>query len=213
MATTTDVVLQLAIILFTLALFFAINKFPKQTLAKLRSKGRSTAQSHRHFVQGAHLLARARSTRNQATAHGLAKGAVGEADKALAIEPRDAGSHILKALALDLMGHKSSALKSLDVALSPAAAWSLSERDRGDALFRRAELQVAVNRRRRLESAVADLVESVRLVRDNGKAFGLLGQCYEMKGEREEARKAFEEALRVEPGLVSARDGLARLGS
>lgn len=139
---TTDIVLQLAIILFTLALFFAINKFPKQALAKLRSKGRSTAQSHRHFVQGAHLLARARSTRNQATAHGLAKDAVGEADKALAIEPRDAASHILKALSLDLMGHKSSALKSLDVALSPAAARMLSERERGDALFRRAELQV-----------------------------------------------------------------------
>lgn len=64
-----------------------------------------------------------------------------------------------------------------------------------------------------MESAVVDLVESVRLVGDNGKAFCLLGECYEMKGEKEEARKAFEEALKVEPGLVSARDGLTRLGS
>uniref|UniRef100_A0A5B7BKL5 Uncharacterized protein n=1 Tax=Davidia involucrata TaxID=16924 RepID=A0A5B7BKL5_DAVIN len=196
----TDVLLQVAILLLTLGILFAMHNFPKKALTKLRSKGRNTAQAHRHFVQGAQLLARARSTRNRTTSINLAKDAAGEAEKALSLQPKDAAAHILKALALDLMGHKSSALRSLDAALSPPAVKSLSDRERGDALFKRAELHVAVNRRRRVDLAVSDLVEAVRLSSDNAKAYCLLGQCYEMKGMKEEARKAFEEANRVEPG-------------
>lgn len=210
----TDVALQLAVLIFTLCIFYLLHHLPKQALSKLRSKARPSVQAHRHFIAGAQFLARARSVQyknNKSTAFNLAKSAATEADKALAIQPKDPAAHILKAMALDIMGHKGPALKSLDMALSPPVVKGLSERDRGDALFKRAELQVAINRRRRVDSAVSDLVEAVRLSCDNANAFCLLGQCYEMKGLRDEAKKAFVEALNIDPGLGEAREGLGRL--
>lgn len=91
---------------------------------------------------------------------------------------------------------------------------SLSESARGDALVTGAELKLAMNRKRRVDSAVDDLVEAVRLsgISDKATAFCLLGECYERKGMREEAREAFQEALRVEPGFVAARQGFSRSG-
>lgn len=209
----TDVVLQVAILILTLTMFILMNKLPKQALTKFRSRNRTAVQANRHFVQGAQLLARARSTHNRTTSLTLAKNAVSEAETALSLNPKDAAAHILKALALDLMGHKNSALRSLDTALSPPAVKSLPDTERGDALFKRAELQLAVNRRRRLDSAVADLVESVKLSSGNEKAFCLLGQCYETKGLKDEARNAFEKATGIDPESIAARDGLERLGS
>ncbi|KAF3439195.1 hypothetical protein FNV43_RR17470 [Rhamnella rubrinervis] len=208
-----EVFVQLAFLILTLGLFFAVLKLSKQALNKVRTKNRGTLQSNRHFVHGSHLLARARSTahRDQSLVH--AKNALAEAEKAISLSPRDSASHFLKALALDLMDRKTSALRSLDVALSIPCVKSLSERERGDALVKRAELKVAVNRRRRIDSAVEDLVEAVSRTESNSKALCLLGQCYEWKGLREEAREAFEKALTVEPGSLVAREGLDRLGS
>jgi tetratricopeptide (TPR) repeat protein len=213
MADTDNLFLQAVIVLFTLALFYAINKYPRQLISKLRSKTRSKAQTHRHFVNAAQLLSRARSTKNRVKSHKLADDAVSEAEKLLAIDGGDAASHILKGLALDLMGRRSAAIECFDAALSAPAVRSLGKRERGDALFKRAEMVVAVKGGRRVESAVVDLVEAVRLVPENGKAFGLLGECYEIRGEKDAAKKAFVEAVRLEPGLDSARQGLARLGS
>ncbi|KAK4356311.1 hypothetical protein RND71_025282 [Anisodus tanguticus] len=208
----TDIVVQLAILLFTLIIFYAMYNFPKHDLARLRTKNRSTNQAHCHFIKGAQFLSRARSNRSKTTSFNLAKSAVGEADKALALEPKDPAAHILKALSLDLMGHKIAALRSLDSALSPPAVKALSGGEKGDALLKRAELMVGLNRKRRVDSAIMDLLEAVKLsCSDQAKAFCLLGQCYEIKGLKIEAHIAFEEALRIEPDLVAAREGLGRL--
>ncbi|KAK6154157.1 hypothetical protein DH2020_013796 [Rehmannia glutinosa] len=208
-----DVLLQLGILILTLGIFYVLQALPKRAFNKLRSKARPNNQAHRHFIQGAQFLSRARSTKTRSTAFNLAKSAVNEADKALALEPRDPAAHILKAMAQSLLGHKTSALKSLDSALSPPAVKMLSEREKGDALLKRAELNFVLNRKRRVDSAIEDLVEAVGLSPDNAKAFCLLGQCYEIKGLKEKAKDAFEEALRIEPSFKEARDGLGGLGS
>ena len=207
-----EIVLQLALLTLTLAMFIAIRKFPREALTKLRSRHRATLQSNRHFAHGSTLLAQARVAHPaQSLAH--AKSALFEAQKALSLSPKDPGPLVLKALALDLMGHKSSALRALDLALSSSRVRLLAERERGDALVKRAELKLATNRRRRVDSAVEDLVEAVRLSGSTkATAFCLLGECYERKGMSEEAKEAFEGALRVEPGSVAARQGLERLG-
>ncbi|XP_042507658.1 uncharacterized protein LOC122083820 [Macadamia integrifolia] len=210
----TDTLIQVLFLLLSLGMFLVIHNVPRKALTKLRLRGRENVQAKRHFVQGAQLLARARSSRNKNTCVSLAKDAIDQADKALLLDPRDAAAHILKALSLDLQGHKSSALRSLDVALSPPAVKTISDRERGDALFKRAELQIAVNRRRRrVDSALSDLLESVKLNPGNSKAFCLLGQCYEKKEMRLEAKQAYEEAIRIQPSSSAAREGLDRSAS
>lgn len=208
-----DMLLQLAILVLTIGIFWAMHGIPKQAHCKLRNRGRSNVQLNRHLVRGAHLLARARSTKSPTISLALARDATNEADKALSLSPKDSSSHMLKALALDLLGRKSSALRSLDAALSPPAAKSLTDMERSAALFKRAELQIAVNRRRRVDLAVLDLVEAVRLSPVDAKLWCLLGSCYEQKGMRKEARRAYEEARKVDPGSVIAREGLSRLAS
>lgn len=206
-----ETAIQLAFVLLTLGIFLVIYNLPKKAFSKLRSNSRAASQSSRHFLAGAQLLSRARSNRNRATAESLAKEAVAEADNALALLPRDAAALILRALALDVLGRRTSAIRSLDAALSPPASKSLSGRERGDALVKRAELQLAVNRRRRVDSALSDLVEAVSQTRDNPKGFCLLGQCYEIKGMKEEASEAFRKALKIDPASTLAREGLDRL--
>lgn len=209
-----EVALKLAFLILTLGVFFAVLKLPKRAAStKNRTKNRANLQSNRHFVHGSHLLARARSTANREQSLAHAKNALAEADKAISLSPRDSVPHILKALALDLMDRKNAALRSLDVALSVPCVKSLSEKERGDALVKRAELKVAVNRRRRIDSAVEDLVEAASRTESNSTALCLLGQCYEWKGIRDAAREAFEKALRVEPSSLVAREGLDRLAS
>ncbi|GER47796.1 tetratricopeptide repeat protein [Striga asiatica] len=197
----SDLVLQAAIILFTLFMFLYIHKIPQKLLPKLR---RSNLDARRHFVLGAQLLSQARSSTSDAVS--LAGRAEAEANRAIALDPKDAASHILRALALDLQGLRTSALVSLDAALSPPAVRSLSDAERGDALFKRAELKVALGG----GGALQDLVESVKLRGDNERAYGLLGECYEKNGLREEAQKAYEDALRIKPNYDFARDALAR---
>lgn len=207
---SSDVVVQAGVLLLTLALFYFLQSVPKRTLAALRSRSRPAALAKRHFVAGAQLLSRARSSDRRSSLL-LARSAAAEADKALALDPRDAAAHILRALALDLLGHRAAALRSFDAALSPPAVRSLSGRERGDALFKRAELLIQVNRRRRVDAAADDLVEAVRFSPENVKAWCLLGSCYEEKGMKEDARGAYEAATKLDDACEAAKDGLKRL--
>ncbi|XP_076938947.1 uncharacterized protein LOC143607355 [Bidens hawaiensis] len=126
-----------------------------------------------HFIIGAQLLCKSRSTKDRKLSVKLAKSAAEEADKSIKLDPNDATSHVLRALALDAQGYSTSAL---DVALSPLTAKSLSDAERGEALFKRAEIKKLSNKDR-IDSAFEDLVESVRLYGENATAFRLLGEC------------------------------------
>ena len=205
----TEVLLQLGILILTLSLFFVMHNLRSQTIhARTRTRARNRARQpepNRHLAQASRLLARPRD----------AKAALTEAHRALSIEPREPSAHILRARALRLMGHPSAALRSLDSALSPPAARLLSAAERSEALVERAELKLAVNRRRRIDSAVEDLVAAVEVSegeRVDSEALCLLGKCYEWKGMKEEAKEAFQKALDVEPDSIEARNGLDRLG-
>ncbi|KAG4119026.1 hypothetical protein ERO13_D11G053600v2 [Gossypium hirsutum] len=210
----TDIIIQTAILLLTLAIVFAIQYVPKQTLTKHRTDHRATTQTQRHLSRATQLLCRAKSNPQKDQSQTLAKTAITEIEKALSLFPKDPTPHILKSLALDLLGHKGSALRSLDLALAFPRVKSLSEKERVEALVRRAELKLAVNKRRRVDWAVSDLEEAVKVsdkeVETKTKAFCLLGVCYELKGMREESRKAFVEALKLEPASTLARQGLER---
>ncbi|TYH17969.1 hypothetical protein E1A91_A05G233300v1, partial [Gossypium mustelinum] len=210
----TDLLLQAAIILVTIFMFLAMHDIPKKIFTKIRYRNRADFQAKRHFVLGAQLLAQARSSKSRSSTASLAKQAEAEADKAISLDRKDAAAYILKALALDLQGFKTSALDSLDVALSPIAAKSLTDKERGDALFKRAELKMSMNRRGgRVDSAIDDLTKALELIGDNAKAFCLLGECYEMKKMKSEAKSAFEKALKVEPTSIVACTAIDRLGS
>ncbi|KAK4359153.1 hypothetical protein RND71_021382 [Anisodus tanguticus] len=210
-----DLLLQATLILVTIFMFLFMYNVPQKFFSKLRLRNRADMQAKRHFVQGAQLLSQAKSTaaKDRLAATSLAKSAEAQADLAIALDPKDAAAHILKALALDLQGFKTSALDSIDVALSPLAVKSLSEQERADALFKRAELRLAVSRRGQVDSVIEDLSQSVRLKGDNVKAFCLLGDCYEKKGLKDEAQKAYQEAQKVQPNFAPAREALDRLNS
>ncbi|KAH8516297.1 hypothetical protein H0E87_004592 [Populus deltoides] len=209
-----DLLLQAGLILLGVFMFLAMHNIPQKFLSKLRYRNRADLQAKRHFVIGAQLIAQARSpTNSRSTTTSLAKQAEDEANKAISLDPKDAASHILKALSLDLQGFRTSALESINVALSPLAVKSLSASEKGDALFKRAELAMGMNRRGRVEPAIQDLTEAVKLNKDNAKAFCLLGECYEANKMIAEAKDAYEEALRLQPELASAKEKLDLLRS
>jgi len=196
-----DIGLQIVMILAMVLIFLSMHGIPQKFLAKLRIRNRTGIKAKRHFVRGAQLLTQARSSKNKSRSaiNNLANEALAEAEKAIELDPKDAASYLLKAMVLDLQGFRTSALESLDAALSPLAAGSLAEGERGDALFKRAELKLATSERGRVDSALADLTESVILSPKNAKAWCALGECYEGKKMEEEAKKAYKEALELEP--------------
>lgn len=210
-----DILLQVFLILLSVFLYLYIHEIPQKVLAKVRQhRNRPAVEAKRHFVIGAQILSQARSPSNsRSSAVSLAKKAEEEATKSISLNPKDAAPHILKALALDLQGFKPSALDSLDVALSPLAVKSLSEKEKGDALYKRAELVMGMNKRGRVDSVIEDLTQAAKLNQENANAYRLLGECYEAKNMMEEAKSAYEEALRVQPELASAKEALGRLGS
>lgn len=209
----SDLLLQAGFILITVFMFLAMHDIPKKLLNKFKYRNRADFQAKRHFVIGAQILAKARSTKSRSTSATLAKQAESEAEKALSLDPKDAASHILKSMALELQGFKNSALDSLDRALSHPAVKSLTQTEKGDALFKRAELKMSMSRRSRVDSAIEDLSEAVEMNPDNSKAFCLLGECYEIKKMSQEAKMAFEAALKIDSDLAAARAALDRIES
>ncbi|XP_010484348.1 PREDICTED: uncharacterized protein LOC104762704 [Camelina sativa] len=205
----TETIIQGAILALTFITFWAIKYLSQRGLTKFRNKHRATLQTQRQLIQASRLLARARTTPKKSQSQSLAKTALSEADDVISISPDDAAGHIVRALALDLLGHHTSALKSFDTALTYPRLKSLSVGERADALVKRAEMKLAVNRRRRIDSAIEDLEEAVRLAAgtDTARLFRLLGECYEFKGLNEKAHWAFNEALKVQPSSATARDG------
>ncbi|WJX41215.1 hypothetical protein P8452_28603 [Trifolium repens] len=196
-----DIGLQVIMILGMVIIFLSMHGIPQKFLAKLRIQNRTGIKAKRHFVRGAQLLTQARSSKNKSRSaiNNLATEALAEAEKAIELDPKDAASYLLKAMILDLQGFRTSALESLDAALSPLAAGSLAKDERGDALYKRAELKLATSERGRVDSALADLTESVILSPKNAKAWCALGECYEGKKMDEEAKKAYKEAHELEP--------------
>lgn len=168
-----------------------------------QKKERVRLQTRRHLLHGTQLLNRSKP-----------KAAALEADKALAMDPRDAASHVLKALALERQGHMAAALRSLNTALKPPMAKTLGPSEKAQALVKRAE--IAVNGgfsrvKRRLDLALGDLHASLAINPENVKAHCLMGRCYEQKGLRAEAVQAYQAALRVDPSSQEADEGLSHL--
>ncbi|KAK7386720.1 hypothetical protein VNO78_27055 [Psophocarpus tetragonolobus] len=208
--------LQLGILILTLSLFFIMHNIRSQTThhrTRTRHGKNRQPEPNRHITQASRHLSRARSASHRAQ---HAKNALGETDRALSVWPKDPRAHILRARALQIMGHHAAGIKSLDAALASPAAKSLSAAERAGALVLRAELKVAVNRRRRVDSAIEDLVEAAGVSGGEGcdsesEALSLLGKCYEWKGMNEEAKDAFGKVLEVKPDSEKARSRLNRL--
>ncbi|GLJ43594.1 hypothetical protein SUGI_0907310 [Cryptomeria japonica] len=207
-----DIALQVVVLGVALGLMWVLwgGGVPR-ALARMTGPSRTKIESRAHFVKGAQLLARSRSAK-PSLSESLAGEAADEAERAIALNSTDAACHILKGLALERQGHMVAALNSLDTALSPRVVKSLAKTEQSDALFKRAEIRLGGDaKKRHVDAAIADLEAAVALNEKNEKALCLLGTCYEKKGMNVEARRAFQEALKAEPQLIEAKAGLERL--
>ncbi|KAL2330780.1 hypothetical protein Fmac_018361 [Flemingia macrophylla] len=83
--------------------------------------------------------------------------ALTEVEKAILLDPKDAASHLLKSMALDLQGFRSNALETLYAGLSHLVAASLAAEERGDALFKRVELKISLSQRKHVDSTMTVL--------------------------------------------------------
>ncbi|KAL4365669.1 hypothetical protein AHAS_Ahas07G0129200 [Arachis hypogaea] len=202
-SSVNDVVLQILLVVLMAFSFYFIHDAPKKLFSTLRNRNQAHVQANHHFVRGAQILAKARASPSRSSASSLAKQAQDEARQAIALDPTDAAAHLLIALALDLRGLSAAAIDSLDAALSPALARSLSDGERADALVKRAELRMTMGpgQRGRADPAMADLQEALRISPKNAKALFLLGKYYEGKKMEKEAIEAYMEALKAEPQL------------
>ncbi|KAL2893082.1 hypothetical protein RDABS01_008991 [Bienertia sinuspersici] len=198
-----DLSLQALIFLVSIAAYLWTNNIPQKLFTQYHSyRNRHKHQARRHFVRAAEHLSSSQPS-----------SAVTEADAAIQLDPTDAASHILKAVALEVQGFNTSALDSLNVALSPLAVKSLEVEEKADAMAKRAQLRMAVapNDQEVWRVAEKELREVVELKKESVRAWCLLGKCCEGIGKNEAAKEAYEEAVRIAPNSAPAKEGLQRL--
>ncbi|KAH7288646.1 hypothetical protein KP509_31G035300 [Ceratopteris richardii] len=204
--------IQVAALLVGLFVVWVTKALSNRFLGSSRANGRRRARARHHFVNGAQLLAKARTADKPSDARSFAKEASAEADKAIALDPLDAACHVLKSLALEEQGLFPAALRSMDTALSPEVSGNLSPPEMADALMKRGGLLLATSKgRKNLDAAIADFQKSLEIVPDNAKVLCMLGRCYEKSRMYAEAEKAYERVLALEPGSDEACAGMARL--
>ncbi|KAK9756485.1 hypothetical protein RND81_01G101000 [Saponaria officinalis] len=162
-----DLGLQALMFVVGIGIYLWMNDdIPRKLIHRYYSyRNRNSHQSRRHFVKAAELLSKARSYPASSPQRvSLAASCAVEAEAAVGLDPSDAANHIVRALALDLQGYKTSALEALDTALSPLAAGSLSPEEKADALLKRAQLRMEMCRDESvLRVAEAELREAVKL--------------------------------------------------
>ncbi|MFS7932224.1 hypothetical protein Hanom_Chr04g00365361 [Helianthus anomalus] len=93
----SDLAMQAAFILIKILMYMWMQKIPQNLLTEFRYRNRSSYDAKRHFITGAQLLAKSRSTKDHASCVRLAKSAADVADKSISLDPNDGASHILKA--------------------------------------------------------------------------------------------------------------------
>lgn len=208
-----SVLLQAIALVVGLCVVWLAQSLGKGMLGPSRARGRKKAEARHHFVKGAQLLARSRSSAGKPSeARSLAKEANAEADKAIMLDPNDAACHVLKSLALEQQGLLPAALRSMDLALSPTIAKSLTPSEMSDALMKRGGLLFSTSKgRRNLDAAIADLQKSVEITPDNPKVLCMLALCQEKNRLYADAEKSYERVLALDPESDEARAGLTRL--
>ncbi|KAL9229217.1 hypothetical protein vseg_004705 [Gypsophila vaccaria] len=207
-----DLGLQALMLLVGIGMYLWLNDdVPRKLINRYYTyRDRHTHEARRHFVKAAQLLSKARASPPSSPQRlSLAAASAAEADAAVGLNPTDAANHIVRALALDLQGYKTSALESLDCALSPLAAASLTPLEKADALLKRAHLRMDMSTATDdspLKVAEADLKEALQLNADCSKAWSLLGECYQRLGlgDSQQAAHAFQQSLRLDAAAAAA---------
>ncbi|CAM6102033.1 unnamed protein product [Calypogeia fissa] len=173
----------------------------------VRRRRLTLAKARRHFVKGASFLAEAqRKGMSPTQAKVLAEQAIVEADLAIGIDPNDAAHHIVKSLALEVVGKSGAAIKELATALSRPKSLSIPERS--STLVKKAALESESGM---IQEALQDLEESVSLTPKNPRLQILLGEAYEKDGNVDKAIQAFNQAVLLDPKSPDAKQALQRL--
>ncbi|KAL2652270.1 hypothetical protein R1flu_020398 [Riccia fluitans] len=181
------------------------------TLRSRRRRLERTSQSRQHFVKAATLFNDAQKVKVQSEAQSLAEQAIVEVDAAIRLDKHDPSFHILKSLALEIVGNSKGAVKELDRAL--AEPKDLTIRERSGTMVKKAELLLShpEDGENQLHEAVEDLQRCVKLTPKNARAQFLLGQAYEKEGDIFKAIGAFNEAATLDPKSPDAKVALERL--
>lgn len=144
-------------------------------------------QAYAHFVLA---LVLDRRNRDQAALEAI--------DRAIAIDPEDADYHGVRARLLGALSRWKDALAAAETGLSHDPAHGTCSAIRSTALERTG----------RLGDALGEADRAVRQDPDSSSAHASRGWALLARGDDREARVAFREALRLEPGNEFAREGM-----